>query len=301
MEVGHFIRFSSTQHPFLVEITPCLDLDCPCTVAELTLTEVDPSNANPHERKTFTLRVCLKTWVEQDPPQRSLEMESLVREFLARFPAARIHELDDEFHKARAVKTRFQTLSLTGPPDELVSFSSVIQEGGGIREGGNDLPFFLVVDDREFLVEDHYCANPQCDCHSVHLEFWERVHEWTPKHCIHIRQRLAASFSLDGELNEVRSTKESSSTTDRLLQAWHRHCGDQLAEFRRRYHLLKKIGARSFPTKPRSVRRVDAAVYPPFADPVSQFDPLLHVSRNAPCPCGSGLKFKRCCARHVAP
>ena len=299
MEVGHLVRFSSEQHPFLIQTTPCLDLDCACSVMGLTLTEVDPSGAVPRDRLTFTLRVCLKTWIEHDPPPRSLEVESLVHEFLARFPAERIQELGDEFQRARAVKKRLQTLSLTGSPDELVSYSGVIQEGGGIEEGCTDQSFFFVFEGREFLIEDHYCANPECDCRQVHVEFWERVHRLVPQRGIQIQQRLMATFGLKGELKEIRFSEESSSTTKYLLQAWRRRCGDQLAEFRRRYELLKTIGARSFPVKPKVAARVDAKLKPPSQKRAPQLDAPQQVGRNAPCPCGSGLKFKRCCARRI--
>ena len=46
------------------------------------------------------------------------------------------------------------------------------------------VPGMLVV-----LVEDHYCADPECDCRNVHLEFWERVHEFYPKRRINSRRR----------------------------------------------------------------------------------------------------------------
>ena len=56
MEVGHIVRFASQKHPFLVKTTPCLDLDCSCSLMGLTLTELDPCGAPPRERLTFTLR-----------------------------------------------------------------------------------------------------------------------------------------------------------------------------------------------------------------------------------------------------
>ena len=300
MEVGHLVRFSSQQHPFLIQTTPCLDLDCSCSVMGLTLTEVEPSGATPRERLTFTLRVCLRTWIEHDPPPRSLEVESLVHEFLARFPSERIQELGEEFQRARAVKKRLQTLSLTGSPDELVSYSSVIQEGGGIEDGLTDQSCFFVFEGRDFLIEDHYCANPDCDCRQVHVEFWERVHRLVPQRGIQIRQQLMATFGLEGKLKEIRFSEESSSTTKYLLQSWRRRCGDQLAEFRRRYELLKTIGARSFAVTPKVTARVDAKLKSPSKQRAPQLDAPQQVGRNAPCPCGSGLKFKRCCARRTA-
>ena len=83
METGHVVYFASQKHPFLVEATPCLELDCSCSIVTLALSELVPPGSPPRDRLKFSLRVCLRTWVEHDPPPRSLEVESLVREFLA--------------------------------------------------------------------------------------------------------------------------------------------------------------------------------------------------------------------------
>mgnify|MGYP001077549436 CR=1 FL=1 len=299
METGHVVRFASQKYPFLVEATPCLDLDCPCTIVTLNFTEVVPPEFTFRDRLTFTLRVCLQTWIEHDPPPRSLEVESLVREFLARFPSERIQELGEEFQQARNIKNRLKTLSLSGPRHEMVTYSSVIDDRGGVREGITEHSFFFVFEGREFLVEDHYCPNPECDCRQVHLEFWERVHEIYPKRRITIRQRLKATFTLTGKLEEMRFSEESASTTKHLLQAWIRRCSSYFPECARRYEIIKAVGARSFPSKPkpRPIKATDKDVLP---DKIAlRVDPKQPVRRNDPCPCGSGLKYKRCCARRA--
>jgi hypothetical protein len=244
--------------------------------------------------------VCLRTWVEHDPPPRSLEVESLVREFLARFPRERIQELAEEFQQARAIASRLKTLSLSGSRDELVTYSSVIDERGGVREGVTEHSFFFVFEGREFLVEDHYCANPECDCQQVHLEFWERVHESHPKRRINIRQRLMATFTLSGELTETRFSQESPSTTKHLLRAWIRRCSVHFQECLRRYEQIKDVGARSFPPAPKPRARVviDKEIQPDQR--TLRVDSKPEVRRNDPCPCGSSLKFKRCCGRRAS-
>ena len=297
MEVGHIVRFASQQHPFLIETAPCLELDCSCSIMGLSLRELTPPGSEPDQQLTFMLRVCLKNWIEHDPPPRSLEVESLAREFMASFPPERIGELAKEFEQARAVAKRLRSLTLTGSADQLVTYSEVIDEGGGIREGVCQHSFFFVFEGREFLVEDHYCANPQCDCQEVHLEFWERVHEFSPKHRLKIVQRLTATFTLAGKLKEIRFTDESASTTKYLVSAWLRRCGKQLAEYRRRYALLKEIGTRSFPPQRQTTKRVDPIQEPLSPKLAPPSDSRQQARRNDPCPCGSGLKFKRCCGR----
>jgi hypothetical protein len=297
METGHLVHFASQKHPFWIEVTACLDLDCSCRIVTLKFLELVPSMAEPRDRLTFTLRVNLRTWMEQDRPPRSLEVESLVREFLVRFPPERIDELNHEFDQARTIERRLKSLSLSGTRDELVSYSNVIDEGGGVREGVTSHSFFFVFEGREFYVEDHYCAKPDCDCQSVHLEFWERVHEFHPKHHVNVCQLVMATFTLEGELTEVRYSQESDSTTKYLLLAFVRRCLVYFRECRRRYKLIKKVGERSFPPTPQP--QIPAVIEKKFR-PVKRtlrIDSKRQVRRNDPCPCGSGLKFKRCCAR----
>lgn len=303
METGHLVRFASQQYPFLVEATPCLDLDCSCSIVTLKLVEVVPPVSAPRDRLTFTLRVCLRTWSEQDPPPRSLEVESLAREFLARFPTERIKELAREFEQSRAIKRRLESFSLTGSRDALVTYSNLVDEGGGVREGVTQYSFFFVFEGREFLVEDHYCANPECDCQNVHLEFWERVYQLYPKRGINIRQCLMATFTLKGVLDEIRFSEESDSTTKYLLLAWMRRCSVYFAEYRRRYDQIKAVGKRSFPSLSNSKPRVPIVANKSAAAKNRRLrvDSERKTRRNDPCPCGSGLKFKRCCARRGIP
>jgi len=298
MDTGHIVRFASQKHPFLVETAPCLELACSCSEMTLTFSELVPAGSSPGDRLTFTLRVCLRTWLEQEPPPRSLEVESLVREFLARFPASRIRELAAEFDRARMIAQRLNSWSPSGPREELVAYSNAIDERGGVREGVVEHSFFFVFEGREFLVEDHYCANPECDCQQVQLEFWERVHEIYPQRRITLRQQLMAAFTLEGKWQETRFSQESASTTKHLLRAWLRRCRGHFQECRRRYELIQAVGARSFPRKPRAGVVTDKEARSEKRTLAADFQ--RPVRRNDPCPCGSGLKFKRCCARRSA-
>ena len=102
METGHIVYFASQKSPFLVEAEPCLDLGCSCRNMTLTLSELILPGSPRRDSLRFTIRVSLRTWREQDAPPRSLEVETLVGEFLARFPDERIDELVQQFETARA-------------------------------------------------------------------------------------------------------------------------------------------------------------------------------------------------------
>jgi hypothetical protein len=226
-------------------------------------------------------------------------VETLAHEFLARFPTERIRELAQDFERVRAVARRLKSLSLPGPSDKLVSYSELVDDKGGVREGVTEHSFFFVFEGREFFVEDHYCANPECDCQNVHLEFWERTKEFYPERRVNIRQRLMATFTLEGKLTDTLFSEEPASTTKYLLLAWTRRGIVYFPECRRRYEQIKAVGKRSFPptpmTRPIAVIQKD----PPPEQRKTRIDSKPHPGRNDPCPCGSGLKFKRCCARRA--
>ena len=115
-----------------------------------------------------------------------------------------------------------------------------------------------------------------------------------------INQLLRVNYALDGSRNKIDFSNDSASTTEYLLQAWE-HRGDcHFSEFRRRYDLIKSIGSRSFSSlaESSSSPQVQPVVTPPTRiDPPQKITASIpRVRRNDPCPCGSGRKYKRCCA-----
>jgi len=296
MEVGNVVWFSSRRHPFVVQSTPCLDLACSCSDVWLALTEVNLAGGRLPQPLSFQLQVCLRHWVERTPPPRSDEVEALVREFLARFPEERTRELVNQWKRQRAMKRRLAEYTADeSAKGELLCYSEVIHDDGGIAQNGRHYSYFFAHQGREFLLEDHYCPNPECDCRKVEVEFWERIERHEPEHRIEVAQCWMGSFTLDGQLDKIQFCQEDTQTAKHFLQAWREKCDYQFDEFRRRYQQIKAIGGRSFPKRPRTIR-VDAGQGSP-AENSTKTSSLPRAGRNDPCPCGSGLKFKRCCAR----
>lgn len=308
MQTGHLVSFTGRPHPFRVSSTPCNDPDCPCTVSTLEFQEMVPPGTEKRDTLTFSLRVCLKHWTEQTAPPRSTEVEELAREFLARFPESRIRELAEDFQRARRIQERLLAKSLPEVETGMVSYAEVIDERGGIRRGVLDHALFFMFEGRSFFVEDFYCGNPDCDCDEVVLEFWEERKESNPKPQSVIRYRAAAGFRLQGAVRGIRFHEDSEATTRRMLNEWSHRFRGCFDEFQTRYRAVKAIAARGEPCRPDPSRAAPAAAPailppPPAAaetltpSPVPTDESGARVGRNDPCPCGSGRKFKRCCAR----
>ena len=96
-----------------------------------------------------------------------------------------------------------------------------------------------------------------------------------------------AKFIIKLKLNvlsyEIEKRKVSRKELDEIVQHFINTQKDKIAEFKSRYKKIKKLGKKILRKYKRSkIRSVEKDV---------------KVSRNAPCPCGSGKKYKNCCGR----
>lgn len=299
MKLQNLVWFSSHINPFVVSPTFCLNLECSCRDVWLHLNEVDPSGGHLPDPLTFEVRVGLENWVERDVPERSGKTAALVRELMVEFPSDAIKQFVEAHKQQRAIAKRIaeHKLDIADHGDgELVCYSDVVHASGGLQRGGKHA-FFLTHAGQDYLIEDHYCPTPECDCRVVHIEFWKRAvddRQGDASRRIRVTQQLMSSFTFDGRVREVRFSQEDPKTTRNILAAWAEQCSDLQEELESRYEQIKAIGRRSFPKRPASLRR--PRLSPPPSLP-SSIKRDKRVGRNDRCPCGSGRKFKRCCAR----
>lgn len=302
MELGSLVWFSSRKHPFAVRERHCLDLRCPCTDAWLTFTEVDLSGSELRPPLGFEIRINLRDGREREPPVRSGEVQALVREFLVRFPDERFEELVRRREEQRTARQRLEAYPIDRlERGTLLCYSEVIYEQGGVSKNGRRFSFFFHQEGRDYLIEDHYCPSPDCDCREVHVEFWERVESASRSPRVDVRQRLMAVFTLEGKFERLNFSKEDPPRAEQLCRAWREQCGHQLEEFRRRYPQIKTLALRregsSSTTSSVGPEKLSQPVLPQSREVPSL---ATRVGRNELCPCGSGQKFKRCCGRGPA-
>jgi hypothetical protein len=116
-----------------------------------------------------------------------------------------------------------------------------------------------------YLAEDSYCLRPGCTCDDVTVEFIELSSPGSPKPLGPARasiRRLDKFRTGDPQLRDLWAA---------LLQ---QHGSGKLRE---RFARMRQVARQRLVPEPVS------------SSPAS-------VGRNEPCPCGSGKKFKRCCA-----
>jgi hypothetical protein len=125
---------------------------------------------------------------------------------------------------------------------------------------------------RSLWAVDLHCSNPACDCTEVVVELND-VERVRAEHIGEMRIDLASA--------RLRHKTSSRRVSKLFKPLWSRY-GDELLRRHREVRLAVSEHA--------ALHTVAQAV----AQPIAQ--PIVVRSRNAPCPCGSGMKYKHCCA-----
>jgi hypothetical protein len=151
-------------------------------------------------------------------------------------------------------------------PGDLVAWGDVFH---GVR---NDL---YELDGRLYQASELYCIVPDCDCGEVEVVFeTSRPRGAPPPGSVTVKRAATAV---------LHSHKKGGLCLAQLWSAFEQRHPRYGERFGRRSLLMKTMGGRTVTESRRS----------------SPVVPSARVRRNGPCPCGSGRKFKRCCAAPI--
>lgn len=144
----------------------------------------------------------------------------------------------------------------------------------------------VIVAGQALRIRELYCANPECGCHDVDL--------WVSESLPDGKEQPLGNLKIDfrnGLLLEMKGAEERAAVG--LAEVW--------AALKARHDLARFFGRRRGAVQAAASVGVQRSQRSSAAPQPKRLDP----PRNAPCPCGSGLKYKRCClgkydARSVA-
>lgn len=146
----------------------------------------------------------------------------------------------------------------------------------GRRPGGGMVPYvdlfpadwdlLLVHEGRTYWAVDHHCPSPECTCAEIVVQI-QCVDSPTAEHVGQVRLDLQAR------------QQPPKATTPLAAQLFARLWSSDRDELLRRHRDVREA----------LLSRPDPRDTPPRT-----------IARSAPCPCGSGKKFKRCCADRAA-
>lgn len=143
------------------------------------------------------------------------------------------------------------------------------------------LPVEFACESEQWLMDDSYCVKPKCGCHYAVLAFW-------PLSC-NVDQAVTGEPSVlfrydyqTGKLENLQNAKGRGVKAPVLLDAFKRAKPDLNSFLAERHAALRRLFQRAM-----NQTRPEAQAPKP--------------ARNAPCPCGSGKKYKRCCGSVTRP
>lgn len=282
----------------LCALSVCTNPECTCTDAKVSAIPVDDRLrwAKLHEG-----HITMKWWERHDPTEsypltldfmtgevthaRGGELPAAVRRFFeAPIPAWTLDDIWTEWAAQRpplATAWHAAALERWQPGDML----SLLDADPARR------PDMYVRDGRSYVVDFCFCVAPGCPCTAnrfVALAVEETENE--------TRWSQIGSFELGPGLtpHSFDCPREHLSTVTALYLDWRARSGNPDARFeelrarvRARGTTLHEMWSTRAPELPPARARAVEPVMTGAAAP----------GRNAPCPCGSGKKFKRCCGR----
>ncbi len=136
--------------------------------------------------------------------------------------------------------------------------------------------FYAELKGKNYVIFDTYCKNPTCPCTDVFLSFYEIEQGEEQNKTTHIAEYFYNYKTKKGKIKEGNQALMSS-----ILQGIYHNYRDLDSLFRQRSQVVKELYIKS------------KRIY----DKARQAQTTVKISRNQPCPCGSGKKYKRCCLK----
>lgn len=253
---------------YAIQMKVCGNPACDCGYTELAFHSneeeeeevVAKISANVHE-KTLTLQ-------ENVPPLSHSIMETMIEgmqendwENLARGYYLYKNIISEDFDIEK-VDVEF--------PEEVLRSTTLMQMYLEYLPAAEQ--FYVEKDENTIILLDYYCINPTCDC--THLYF-EVVKEKKGKGIFWYDYKKRQVMKGDNEVPDDEAKN--------LIQSLREKHEDFEGTIKKRHQNLRALFMK-YIQKNKMLRPSPATA-------------KTKISRNAPCPCGSGKKYKRCCGR----
>jgi len=263
---------------YICTLSACPSPSCGCQVTYLDLARID-TEGNDVQSPARHVKIDLA-----DKSLDSKYTKKLSREEL-RFAELFLDSLTDAdfellFKKHNEIK---HLLTEAAKPDEIDAYFDYKEiERAGMMSGYNEvLPFadrlYVTVAGKQCMVADQYCLLPKCSCTDTNLTFvhFDQVTRKAEEICY-------VEVNYKKGVWKLTADSPVKLATDTLRTATEKEIPNLYDILYKRHVRLKAIYA--------FCKKKHFAAKQPLIMP--------KVSRNDPCPCGSGKKFKKCCANN---
>ena len=283
------VSFSSHSNPFFVRKLYCSNPDC--TKDDIFLTFVEKNIGAKISVAPLAFSICfdLAEGKELNPPKRPGIINRLVQEFIDSLPEGIRTKWLKEILDVKKDLKRIAEYRLNRQDVRegvLVSYTDIIADKGSVLRGGRSVSFRFEYEGQDYLVEDMYCPNPECECNETWLIFFELIQESDSPATI--VDRFMAKMSFDGKMKITERYQIGKRDAKTIMQEWESRYPDVIDSLKDRYQQIKEIGKQSL-VEEKKTKKLDKNTKPGTGK--------RKIGRNDPCPCGSGKKYKKCCGR----
>jgi hypothetical protein len=137
-----------------------------------------------------------------------------------------------------------------------------------------------------WAVDEQYCVQPDCRCSETVLSFF-RLMDAAGRKTEIIRQAPTLRYNYLSRATEPLERPAGMPSPQELLAVIKGDQPDVNHQLHRRHLIMQLLYARRYQAQAQARRKSLATV--------AASAPLSKIGRNAPCPCGSGRKYKHCC------
>ncbi|MFH1138693.1 MAG: SEC-C metal-binding domain-containing protein [Pseudomonadota bacterium] len=257
-------------------LTACANPVCTCRIVTLDMTPDLPPGETDFSLKQRLIVIDLenKKLAYENWKIRSEDDLSFGELFLGQMD-------DDDFQLLESVHghAKNKITEAANPESIEADFDYGEVESSGMMYGYNEvLPYadqlLFTVSNRFFVVIDQYCVRTKCPCVDATLVFieYDNIRDES-------KEVLAASVNYVAKKWEIKQNHLRDLDFETIKSALLEAFPDFFKKLKSRHTKLKLIYAHC--------KQKNYAPKPVVASPA--------LGRNAPCPCGSGKKYKKCC------
>lgn len=228
----------------------------------------------------------INSWREDESPERPERIKALVDEFLSSLSEDLKVQFKKNYQWAKEKGRKIANFKMSAQEiykGNMVSYAEIFGDQGSISSCGQGIGFFLEHEGKKYYIDDLYCLNPQCECKKVTLLFYQQDNEKKS-----IVQLFDAELDFKNRLTVEGTQGCTKEEAKRIFTLWQESDPDAFDILKYRYQEMKKIGEKLISENESSQELSNRP------------SPILKkekIGRNMPCPCGSGLKYKKCCGK----
>lgn len=248
------------RNTYTLEDYYCTNPFCDCNHATVAFSDVD----NDSNRMVFLLNFNRTAASLPNAPKWTPVQSEIIKGFAANLPDELLVLFKQRYMEAKAYGEKNPMSYLIFEPGRFVNYFEMFPR--------NTETLDFTYNEDKYFAEDSYDLDPRSDNRALKLAFYKLELDSNKQPPV-----FTYTYYFNEKLREKEDAKLEPAHND-MVMAINMFIPDLYDKLKRRYKQAKKIGEELLQA-PVEARVVEGKIKP-----------------NDPCPCGSGKKFKKCCA-----